>query len=147
MGLTYRFGANKASQESQPNTKTGWFLKPIFFGFDANTITNDQRAGLDADLAVLKAHPDLYILVGGHSDEKGDKQYNLELSEKRAQTVQNYLTTQGIDPARITVYAYGVDYPIKGANSSNWKSQRWVDIVLLEAMPQKEQGIRTSSQQ
>jgi outer membrane protein OmpA-like peptidoglycan-associated protein len=146
MGLTYRFAAKRAVADKSV-TQTAWFLKPVFFDSNASIIRDDQRAALDANVEIVKAHPDWYILVGGHSDETGNREYNLELSRKRAETVRDYLTAQGVAPDRITVYAYGEDYPVTGTNELKWNNNRWVDVVLVNTTPRMEQGIRTSSQQ
>ncbi len=63
-------------------------LKAVFFDFDKFNIRDDQLSGLEQDLSVLKANPQLYILIGGHTDERGSWEYNLRLSAKRAESVK-----------------------------------------------------------
>ena len=82
------------------------------------------------------------ILLGGHADERGTREYNLELSEKRAEAIKEFLLTKGIDSSKITIYAYGKDYPIKkGHDESSWWYNRRVDILVWESPPTKEQGL------
>ncbi len=116
-------------------------LKPIYFNFDMSDIRADQISPLDQDITLLKANPHLNVVVlGGHADERGASQYNLVLSTKRAETVKQYLVTQGIDESRITIYAYGEAYPAKPEhNESAWRFNRRVDIQVWENIPTKEQ--------
>ncbi|HBF35836.1 MAG TPA: hypothetical protein DDW50_00770 [Firmicutes bacterium] len=106
-------------------------LKAIFFDVDKSEIRSNQNSVLDADLAVLKAYPQLFIILGGHTDERGGINYNLELSEKRANAIKSYLTSRGIDPQKITIYAYGKEFPVaKGHTESSWWQNRRVDIKV-----------------
>ena len=65
------------------------------------------------NLAALKDNPNMNIILGGHADERGTREYNLALSGQRAKTIQKYLTDNGIAQERITIYAFGKDYPLK----------------------------------
>ncbi len=117
-------------------------LKPIFFDFDKSNLRNDQIPNLDQNIAILKDHPDLYILVAGHADYRGSIDYNVALSNRRAKTVTDYLVKNGINPERITLYAYGETYPYNNYDSNpNWESDRWVDILVSELPPSREMGI------
>jgi outer membrane protein OmpA-like peptidoglycan-associated protein len=117
-------------------------LKPLFFEFNKSAIPNSQLSRLQYDWSILNSNPKLYILLGGHSDQWGSRNYNLKLSAKRAETVKKYLVQQGIDPERITVYAYGEDFPVKkDCLESNWQADRRVDISVWETPPTREQGI------
>lgn len=118
-------------------------LKPFFFEFDKSVIKNDQLDRLKDDLAILNSNPQLYILLGGHSDERGTRSYNLKLSAQRAETIKKYLIQAGIAPEKIMIYAYGKDFPAKkGHSEADWKTNRRVDILVWETPPAKEQGIR-----
>lgn len=118
------------------------FLKPIFFDFDKSNLRDDQVPSLDWNIGILKDHPDLYILVAGHADYHGSLDYNVALSRRRAKTVANYLIDNGIDPRRITIYAYGESYPYnKYDTNPDWESDRWVDILVSDLPPSWELGI------
>ncbi len=109
-------------------------LKAIYFDTDKSEIRSNQVPGLNADLAILKAYPHLFIILGGHTDERGGINYNLELSEKRANAIKNFLTNQGIDPQKITIYAYGKEFPAAtGHNESSWWQNRRVDVKIWAA--------------
>ena len=117
-------------------------LKPIYFDYNKWNIKSDQSPVLEKDLAILKDNPNLFILLGGHADERGTREYNLELSSKRANAIKQYLVAQGIAPERITIYAYGKDFLAKTEHTeAAQKYNRRVDILMWEAPPTKEQGI------
>jgi outer membrane protein OmpA-like peptidoglycan-associated protein len=117
-------------------------LKPIFFDFDKSNIRDDQVTNLNENIAILKDHPDLYILVGGHADYHGSIDYNVALSKRRAQSVADYLVQNGIESERITIYAYGESYPYdKYEVNPDWESDRWVDILVFDLPPTWEMGI------
>lgn len=117
-------------------------LKPIFFDFDKSNIRDDQVINLNENIAILKDHPDLYILVGGHADHYGSIDYNVALSKRRAQSVADYLVQNGIESERITIYAYGESYPYdKYEVNPDWESDRWVDILVFDLPPTWEMGI------
>lgn len=119
------------------------FLQPIFFNFDKSFIRKDQIPVLEKSLEVLKANSDLYILLGGHADPPGTNAYNMRLSQRRAETVRKWLVDHGIDPNRITIVAYGEEYPYMAkANDPKWESDRWVDIVMTVFVPTYETGLR-----
>lgn len=87
-------------------------LKPVFFDFDKSVIRPDQLATIIDNLESMTENPDWYILLGGHADERGTREYNIGLSERRAVTIKDYLLENGVDPSRITVYGYGEDYRV-----------------------------------
>ena len=74
--------------------------------------------------------------------KRGTGEYNLELSEKRAEAIKEFLLAKGIDLSKVAIYAYGKDYPIKkGHDESSWLYNRRVDILVWESPPTKEQGL------
>ncbi|TCL63774.1 OmpA family protein [Hydrogenispora ethanolica] len=122
-------------------------LKAIYFDFDKANLRADQLASAEQNLAILQANPQLYILLGGHTDERGSQEYNLNLSRRRSEAVQEYLVRQGIDPKRITIYAYGKEHPLKpGHDEEAWALNRRVDILVGEAPPTREQGLQFQDQ-
>ena len=117
-------------------------LKAVYFDLNKAVFGRDQFSSLDKDLAILKKYSKLYILLGGHADERGTIEYNLDLSERRTIAIKKYLVEKGIDPNRITIYAYGKEFPLeKGHNESSWWHNRRVDIMVWEAPPTKVQGL------
>jgi outer membrane protein OmpA-like peptidoglycan-associated protein len=118
-------------------------LKPIFFDLDKDTLKSGDIHRLDSNLKILKANPKLFILLGGHADERGSVAYNLDLSRRRAENIQKYLVGKGIDPGRITIYAYGKSHPLKkGHDESAWRYNRRVDLLVWEEPPTRDLGLK-----
>lgn len=118
-------------------------LKPIFFDLDKDTLKPGDTDRLDSNLKTLNANPKLFILLGGHADERGSIKYNLDLSARRAENIKKYLVAKGIDPGRITIYAYGKGHPAKqGHDESAWRYNRRVDIMVWEEPPTRDLGLK-----
>lgn len=124
------------------NSQKNQILKPVFFALDNSTIQNNQNSTLNDNLALLKENPKLYVILGGHADERGSQQYNLDLAAKRTQAVKDYLVTQGIARDRIIIYSYGEDNPVKFEHNENaWQYNRRVDMLVWESVLSKDQVI------
>ena len=87
-------------------------LHNVFFDLDKYDLKPESKTELNRLTAFLQAHPSVKIEVGGHTDNQGDDQYNLKLSQERAQAVVNYLVNKGIDKSRLTAKGYGETKPI-----------------------------------
>ncbi len=123
-------------------------LQSVYFKLNQSIIKADQLPALKDDLTLLESNANLYIALGGHSDERGSRKYNLKLSGKRAAAVKRYLIRQGIDAKRITAYAYGEDFPVtKGDDEADWEKDRRVDILVWETPPTREQGLLKRDQE
>lgn len=88
----------------------------FYFDFDQATLLADTRDGLDAQIAVLK-NSSRKIRLEGHADERGTREYNMALGERRAQAVANYLTLNGIQRYRVEAVSYGEERPVDGGSS------------------------------
>ena len=84
----------------------------VFFEFDSSELTVDAQATLDAQAAWLMQYPDTNITVEGHADERGTREFNLALGERRANAVKDYLMTYGISGKRMSVISYGKERPV-----------------------------------
>jgi peptidoglycan-associated lipoprotein len=81
--------------------------------------------------AFLNANPSLTITIEGHCDERGTREYNLALGERRAAAARDYLLAQGVDQARIRVISYGKERPMAaGSNETSWSKNRRSATVL-----------------
>lgn len=97
----------------------------VFFGYDRYDISPEARVTLDNQAAWLNQHPNLSVTVEGHCDERGTREYNLALGERRANSVKNYLVALGVDPRRITTISYGKERPaVPGSNETAWAQNR-----------------------
>jgi outer membrane protein OmpA-like peptidoglycan-associated protein len=115
-------------------------LASIFFDFDKSEIRADQIKALEDNLAILKAHPELNVIMGAHADERGSRDYNIELSARRAVSVKNYLTKAGLAQDHFIVYVYGKDHPLKAEHDEASRSyNRRVDILIWDTKLSSEQ--------
>ncbi|PPR16935.1 MAG: Outer membrane lipoprotein Omp16 [Alphaproteobacteria bacterium MarineAlpha9_Bin3] len=97
----------------------------IFFGYDESTITDESAATLQQQYQFLIRNPDLSITVTGHCDERGTREYNLALGERRASAAKNYLISLGISSNRISVISYGKEKPsVEGHDETAWTQNR-----------------------
>ncbi len=103
-----------------PNTPKGaqvdkhgcWAYHGVFFDFDSYEIKPETKSLFDNAIKVFDLNPGLTVEIEGHTDNTGSAAYNMELSEKRAQAVKDYLVEHGVDPARITTKGFGMSNPI-----------------------------------
>ena len=97
----------------------------VFFETDSSELNAASRTTLDNQASWLGQYPSLSITVEGHADERGTREYNLALGERRANSVKSYLTALGVSPSRITTISYGKERPaVPGANDSAWSQNR-----------------------
>ncbi|MEL6568712.1 MAG: peptidoglycan-associated lipoprotein Pal [Pseudomonadota bacterium] len=97
----------------------------VYFDLDQSRLDSDDREILMRQAAWLQSYPETRILVAGNCDERGTREYNLALGERRASVVKDYLVSQGIDPARIDTISYGKERPIAaGSNEQAWAQNR-----------------------
>ncbi len=97
----------------------------VFFGYDSSDLDSDALELLQDQVAWLKQNSDVSITIEGHCDERGTREYNLALGEKRAQSVKNYLIGLGINPDRVSTISYGKERPaVVGSNDGAWAQNR-----------------------
>ena len=103
----------------------------VFFGYDSSDLDSDALELLQDQVAWLKQNSDVSVSIEGHCDERGTREYNLALGEKRAQAVKNYLIGLGISPDRVSTISYGKERPaVVGSNDGAWaQNRRSVTIV------------------
>jgi outer membrane protein OmpA-like peptidoglycan-associated protein len=117
---------NATIQRNNEQMLTATFKSDLFFDVNSSTIKPGGYAELDRVANVLAQYPQTMIRVEGHTDQTGSEQYNLLLSERRANAVKNALTQKGIDAARITPVGMGECCPVSSDNAAN----RRVSMVL-----------------
>jgi len=105
-----------------------------FFDFDKSELLPEYEEGLDVYVEFLTKFPKAIAVIFGHTDSKGTNEYCMELSEKRAQTVYNYLIAKGIDKNRLSIIPCGKTEPIWNPDLEDWKSHenRRIEIMLAE---------------
>jgi len=105
----------------------------VFFGFDKSDLSAEARATLDRQAAWLKKYPSANAIMEGHCDERGTREYNLALGERRASAAKNYLVAAGIEADRIKTVSYGKERPaVLGSNEAAWAQNRRAVTVVSQ---------------
>lgn len=103
----------------------------IFFGYDQSDISGEGQTTLERQATWLKQYPNVSVTIEGHADERGTREYNLALGERRASSVRSYLLSQGIDASRINTISYGKERPaVTEASPSGWAQNRRAVTVV-----------------
>jgi peptidoglycan-associated lipoprotein len=103
----------------------------VFFGFDQSDLSKDAQSTLGRQATWLQKYPSVRVVVEGHCDERGTREYNLALGERRASAVRDYLVARGIDSGRIDTISYGKERPVAfgGDESAGSQNRRGVTVV------------------
>jgi len=104
----------------------------VFFAFDSFSLDSVAQGTLDRQAALLLKSGGINVTIEGHTDERGTREYNLALGERRATAVKDYLAAYGINPGRIRTISYGEERPaVVGSNEAAWaKNRRAVTVVV-----------------
>jgi peptidoglycan-associated lipoprotein len=97
----------------------------VFFSFNEFNLPDRARKTLGRQAEWLRANPSVRVAIEGHADERGTREYNLALAERRANSVLNYLVELGVDPERLSVISFGKEKPAAiGSNETAWALNR-----------------------
>jgi peptidoglycan-associated lipoprotein len=100
----------------------------VYFGFDEYSLSSDTRTILDAHIALAKASS-RNVRLEGHTDERGTREYNMALGERRAKAVSDYMSGNGVASYKIETVSYGEERPAaQGSGEANWSQNRRVEI-------------------
>jgi peptidoglycan-associated lipoprotein len=100
----------------------------FYFEYDQSSLTSAARAALDAQAAALRSGASS-IRLEGHADERGSREYNLALGERRAKAVADYLAIQGVSRSRVEVVSYGEERPVSlRSDDSAYRLNRRVEL-------------------
>lgn len=103
----------------------------VFFAYDSSIISSEAQVTLMRQVEWLNRYPHLNVIVEGHCDERGTREYNLGLGERRATSVKNFLINSGVPSNRIRVISYGKERPaVFGSNESSWRQNRRGVLVI-----------------
>jgi len=103
----------------------------IFFDLDSHSVRPDAQGVLQKQAAWLKQYPAVRLMVEGHCDERGTREYNLALGDRRAFSVKEFLVSLGVDAARLQVKSYGKERPIcTESDDSCWQQNRRGNSVI-----------------
>jgi peptidoglycan-associated lipoprotein len=97
----------------------------VFFATNESVLTTASRETLRKQATWLRKNPKVSVVLEGHADERGTREYNLALGERRANAAKDYLMTYGVSASRITVISYGKERPVdSGSNPLAWSKNR-----------------------
>ena len=103
----------------------------VYFGFDSSELAGEAQATLDRQAAFLNVNPTMVVIIEGHADERGTREYNLALGDRRAVAVRDYLLAKGLNAARVRTVSYGNERPtVSGSNEESWAKNRRAATAL-----------------
>mgnify|MGYP002621737246 CR=1 FL=1 len=103
----------------------------VFFAVDQSTLSADARTTLAGQAGWLNANPGYAIIVEGHADEQGTREYNLALGERRASAAQSYLISQGVPANRVRTVSYGKERPVEVCSNEACYSRNRRAVTVL----------------
>jgi peptidoglycan-associated lipoprotein len=105
----------------------------VFFATDSSVLSSDAQAVLSRQAAWLKQYANAKVVLEGHADERGTREYNLALGERRANSAKNFLVSAGVDAMRISTTSYGKERPaVLGHDESAWSQNRRAVTVIAQ---------------
>lgn len=103
----------------------------VFFGYNEFDLTPQARTTIEHQAQWLKTYPSVNVMVEGHCDERGTREFNLALGEKRAMAVRNYLVANGVEAGRVQTISYGKERPaVLGSDETSWAQNRRGVVVV-----------------
>jgi len=122
---------NESMNEGAGMTSAG--LKPVYFDFDKSYIRDDAKAAMKANADWLKVNAKVKIKIAGNCDERGTKEYNQALGQRRSVSAKKYLVDMGVSSKRISLISYGKEKPIcTEHNEDCWQKNRRDDFVITK---------------
>ena len=105
----------------------------VFFAYDSSVITSEAQTILDRQAEWLKGNSDVNVAIEGHADERGTREYNIALGERRASATKDYLVSQGVAASRLSTVSYGKERPaVVGNDEGAWSQNRRAVTVLAQ---------------
>jgi peptidoglycan-associated lipoprotein len=105
-------------------------IRVIYFGYDESEVDADSVSVLEAHGDYLASNPNLTVRLEGHGDERGSREYNIGLGERRAQSVRQVLLLQGVGSVQLSTVSYGEERPaVLGSDEEAWSLNRRVELV------------------
>lgn len=121
-------GANTGGPLSDPNSPLS--VRTIYFEHNSTIINSEGQSALNAHAEYLSLNPDQQIIIEGHTDEQGTREYNLSLGERRGRGVADFLSASGVPGHQMEVRSYGEENPVAlDHNESAWQLNRRVELL------------------
>ncbi|MAR57081.1 MAG: peptidoglycan-associated lipoprotein [Rickettsiales bacterium] len=103
----------------------------VFFAYDSSVLSSAAQSTLQRQSSWLNEYPNVNVAIEGHADERGTREYNLALGERRANAARNYLESLGVNPSRMRVVSYGKERPaVLGSDEQAWAQNRRAVTVI-----------------
>lgn len=101
----------------------------VHFAYDSDKITGNAINILDQHVAFLTQNATARVQIAGHTDERGSREYNMSLGERRAAAVRNYLASKGVNTANVEILSFGEEQPVAtGSNEAAWSQNRRAEL-------------------
>ena len=128
-GVSIDSGASGASGQRSSSEQAVLANATVYFEYDSYRLSSKSLQTLKSLASLLSENKSLTIVLAGHADERGTREYNLALGQRRAETVADYLKTLGVNSDRLTVRSFGEERPAAlGSNEASWAKNRRVEI-------------------
>ncbi len=125
-------GYSDLTVESLTDPNSPLEQRVIYFEFDSSEVAEQDREFVTAHAAILAANPNLKVSIEGHADERGSREYNIGLGEKRSQSVRRMMEFQGVLASQMTTVSYGEEKPaVEGHDESAWSMNRRVELFYV----------------
>lgn len=125
--------SSEAASDSMSDVDIGEPYVKIYFDYDQDTLREDALSDLLKVSRLMKDNPKYTLLVEGHADERGTREYNLALSERRAKAVEDFLSASGVSSFNVEVVGYGEEKPVdNGSNESAWSQNRRAELFFIK---------------
>ena len=125
--------SSEAASDPMSDVDIGEPYVKIYFDYDQDTLREDALSDLLIVSRLMKDNPKYTLLVEGHADERGTREYNLALSERRAKAVEGFLSASGVSSFNVEVVGYGEEKPVdNGSNESAWSQNRRAELFFIK---------------
>ncbi|MGN0846161.1 MAG: OmpA family protein [Kiritimatiellia bacterium] len=131
--LDETLGSKPFDQDANYARCTDVAFEPVYFGFDADALSQGEMPKIEAVAKHLQENPNRVVIVEGNCDERGSNEYNLVLGDQRAIKIRDYLVTIGIDANRIQSKSYGEEKPaVAGQGEAAWSKNRRGEFAVFQ---------------
>ena len=125
--------SSEAASDPMSDVDIGEPYVKIYFDYDQDVLREDALSDLLKVSRLMKDNPKYTLLVEGHADERGTREYNLALSERRAKAVEDFLSASGVSSFNVEVVGYGEEKPVdNGSNESAWSQNRRAELFFIK---------------
>jgi peptidoglycan-associated lipoprotein len=125
--------SSEAASDPMSDLDIGEPYVKIYFDYDQDALREDALSDLLKVSRLMKDNLKYTLLVEGHADERGTREYNLALSERRAKAVEDFLSASGVSSFNVEVVGYGEEKPVdNGSNESAWSQNRRAELFFIK---------------